>query len=93
MESRSPGQEKEEFACTVKGKEEEEGGQAKAERQKYLARAVGSSGKRAVVEEGGSGAAELSCQLCEKLRFMRVARGVEGRGMLASYCQKLQNSH
>lgn len=41
---------------------------------------------------GRSGAAELSCQLCEKLRFMRVARDGR-RGMQASYCQKLQNSH
>lgn len=43
----------------------------------------GAEGRRqrraeAEVEEGGSGAAELSCQLCEKLRFMRVARGVGG---------------
>lgn len=67
--------------CLARGRREREGerGQTKAERQKYLARAVGSSkqekgrGEPAKERKGEwSKAAELSCQLCEKLRFMRV---------------------
>lgn len=59
---------------------------------------MGSRGKKAEKGRGsgggggGSGAAELSCQLCEKLRFMRVARGV-GAGACRQVTAKSCKTH